>query len=436
MKVSVQEISEIASKVHVELPQEKVSRQLERAYRQLNRTVKLRGFRPGKVPLAILKRHYADQVNHDVAIELVNETLMEALEQTEMQVVSQSDLDRGVLQEGEPFRYSFVVEVRPEVVVSDYQRIPAQRQRLLVTDQEVEAELELRRQANSFLETLEEPRPIQQGDHAVLDFKAFVEGKPLPDGEASGFHLEIGANRFHPEFESKLVGTSMGDQLEIEVTYPADYGNQNLAGKTATFQVVIKDTKEKVLPELDDDFAKDLGEYENLQELRHAVREELERKKKSQIDAEVEVQLTEELVKRNPFELPRSMVEQELQRMLDTIRYRLSARNLTLEQAGMDENTFRERNRDIAEKKVRKSILFDKLAAQEKFEITDEELDQGLHKAAEEAKQPYEKVRGFYQKSNLMEPYRQQLMEEKVMKFLQEQAEITEVDPRATDSAE
>jgi len=436
MKVSVQEISEIASKVQVELPEEKVSRQLERAYRQLNRTVKVRGFRPGKVPLAILKRHYADQVNHEVAVELVNETLMEALEQTRLQVVSQSDLDRGPLQEGEAFRYSFVVEVMPEVVVSDYQKIPAQRERLLVADQEVEAELELRRQANSFLKTLDEPRPIQQGDHAVLDLKTLVEGKPVPDGEANGYHLEVGANRFHPEFESKLVGASKGEQLEIEVAYPADYGNQNLAGKTATFQVVIKDIKEKVLPELDDDFAKDLGEFESLEQLRQAVREGLERKKKSQIDTEVEVQLTEELIRRNPFELPRSMVEQELQRMLDTIRYRLSAQNLTLEQAGMDENTFRERNRDNAEKKVRKSILLDKLAAQERFEVTDEELDQGLHKAAEEAKQPYEKIRGLYQKSNLMESYRQQLMEEKVLKFLQDQAEITEVDPRATDSAE
>jgi trigger factor len=436
MKVSVQEISEITRKVHVELPQEKVSLHLEKAYRQLNRTAKIRGFRPGKVPLAILKRHYGDQVHHEVGLELVNETLMEAVEQTEMQVVSQSDLDRGPLQDGEPFRYSFMVEVSPEIVVGDYQKIPVQRQRLVLSDEEVDAELELRRQENSYLKSLEEPRPIRQGDHAVLDFKTFAEGKPVPDGEAKGFHLEVGGERFHPEFESKLIGASNGDQLEIEVAYPADYGNKDLAGKKATFQVVVKDTKERVLPELDDDFAKGLGEFESLEKLRLAVHQELELKKQNEIETDIGMQLVEELIKRNPFELPQGMVEQELQRMLDTVRYRLTAQNLTLEQVGMNEDTFKERNRDIAEKKVQKSILLERIADQEGFEISDEELDQGLHKAAEETNQSYEKVRDLYHQSNLIEPYRRGLMEEKVLKSLHDQAEVTEVDSRATGSEE
>ncbi len=433
MKVSIQDVSEITRRVQVELPEEKVNNHLEKAYRRLNRTVKVKGFRPGKVPLAILKRHYADQVKHDVGMELVNETLMAALEQTEIQAVSQSDLDTDPLQEGEPFRYSFLVEVRPEIVVQDYQNIPANRQRLVVTDEEVAAELELRRQTNSYLKTLEESRPIQQGDHAVLDFKAFAEGKPVPGGETKGFHLEVGANRFHPDFETQLLGTSKNESKEIVVPFPADHGNQHLAGKNVTFEVVVKDIKEKVLPELNDDFAKDLGEFDTLDELRISVRAELERKRKSHIDAEVGQQILEELINRNPFEVPRSMVEQELQRMLDTILYRLSAQNLTLEQAGMDENTFRERNRDNAEREVRKSILLERIAVQKDFEVSDEELDQGLHKAAEEAKQPYDKVRDFYQKNNLMEPYRRQLLEEKVINFLLDQAEITEVDAPATD---
>jgi trigger factor len=222
MKISVEEIGETARKVHVELPEEKVDRHLKKAYQQLNRTAKVRGFRPGKVPLAILKRQYADQVNHEVGLELVNETLMEALEQTDIEAVGQSDLDREPLQEGEPFRYSFIVEVRPEVVVKDYKNIPAQKKPLVVEEEEVDAELEVRRQANSYLKSLEEPRPIQQGDHAVLDFKAFAEGKPVPDGEAKGFHLEVGGNRFNPEFETKLIGASKGEQREIEVTFPPD----------------------------------------------------------------------------------------------------------------------------------------------------------------------------------------------------------------------
>ena len=436
MKISVEEISETARKVHVELPEDTVNRHLKKAYQKLNRTAKVRGFRPGKVPLAILKRQYADQVHHEVGLELVNETLMEAVKQTDIEAVGQSDLDREPLQEGEPFRYSFIVEVRPEVVVTDYKKIPAQKKQLVVNEEEIDAELELRRQANSYLKSLEELRPIQQGDHAVLDFKAFAEGKPVPDGEAKGFHLEVGGNRFNPDFETKLIGANKGEQREIEVTFPPDYGNKNLAGKNATFQVEIKDIKEQGLPELDDEFAKNLGDFDNLEDLRTAVRQELESKKEQQADAEVWGQVLDELISRNPFDVPQSMVEQELQRMVDTIRYRLSAQNLTLEQAGMDEETFKERNREAAERRVRATILLERIAQQESLEVSDEEVDEGLHRSAKDMNQSFEQVRDFYKNNNLMEPYKRQLMEEKVINFLRDHADLTEVEEAASGSGE
>ena len=436
MKVSVEQISEIASRVKVELPEDKVSRQIKKAYNRLNRSAKVRGFRPGKVPLTILKRHYGDQVNQEVGIELVNDTLMEALEKTEMDVVSQSDLEKEPLQEGEPFRYSFVVEVKPQVHAREYKNIPAKRPSVDVSDEEVAAELELRRQTNFHLRSLEEQRPIQLGDHAVLDFTTFADGKPVPDGEAKGFHLEVGSNRFNPELENELIGASKGEEREIQVAFPVDYGNKNLAGKNATFKVKVKDIKEKVLPELNDEFAKNLGGFESLGDLRLAVRQELESSKTKRIDDEVWVQICDELINRNPFEVPKSMVEQELQRMLDTIRYRLSSQNLTLEQAGMDEGTFRERNRELAEKRVRTSILLEKISHQESLEINDEELDQSLHLTAEKMNQPYDKVRDFYFGSNMMDSYRHQLLEDKVINYLRDQADITEVNQIPTTGPE
>jgi trigger factor len=436
MKVSVEQIGEITSRVKVELPEEAVRRELRKAYNRLNRSAKVRGFRPGKVPLTILKRHYGDQVNHEVGWELVNDSLMEAVKQTGMEVVSQYDLDRGPLQEGEPFRYSFVVEMKPQVHAQDYKNIPAKRPPVDVSDEEVAAELDLRRQENFHLRSLEEPRPIHQGDHAVLDFKTLVDGKPVPDGEAKGFHLEVGSNRFNPEFENKLIGVSKGEERDIQVSFPVDYGNKNLAGKKATFQVAVKDIKEKVLPELNDEFAENLGEFESLEDLRSAVRQELESSKKKRIDDEVWVQLRDELLRRNPFEVPRSMVEQELQRMLDTIRFRLSSQNLTLEQAGIDEDTFKERNRQMAEKRVRTSILLERISHQEGLEISDEELEEGLHRAADKMNQPFDKVRDFYLRSNMMDSYRHQLLEEKVINFLQDQADITEGEQLATTGPE
>ena len=436
MKVSVEQISEIASRIKVELPEETVTRQLKKAYNRLNRSAKVRGFRPGKVPLNILKRHYGDQVNQEVGMELVNDTLMEALEKTEMEVVSQSDLDREPLQEGEPFRYSFVVEVKPQVHARDYKNIPAKRPPVDVSDEEVAAELELRRQTNFHLRSLEEARPIQLGDHAVLDFTTFADGKPVPDGEARGFHLEVGSNRFSPEFENELIGASKGEEREIQVAFPLDYGNKYLAGKKATFQVAVNDIKEKVLPELNDEFAKNLGEFESLEDLRSSIRKELESSKRKRRDDEVWVQISDELLKRNPFEVPKGMVEQELQRMLDTIRFRLSSQNLTLEQAGMDEDTFRERNRQLAEKRVRTSILLEKVSHQEGLKISDEELEQALHSSAEKMNQPFDKVRDFYLKNKMLDSYRHQLLEEKVINFLQDQADITEGELVATTGLE
>ena len=273
------------------------------------------------------------------------------------------------------------------------------------------------------------------GDQVVLDFTTFADGRPVPGGEAKSFHLEVGSNRFSPDFENKLIGVSKGEQRDIEVTFPSDYGNEHLAGKTATFQVLIQDIKEKVLPELNDEFAKRLGEFETLEDLRTAVLRELESKKKEQQDSGLWQQIRDELIRRNPFEVPQSMVEQELQRMLDTIQYRLTAQNLTLEQAGIDEKMFKERHREIAEVKVRTSIILENIAQQERLTIEEEDLEQAFKETAAKMNQPYDKVKDFYQRSNLLESYRNQLLEEKVFNFLKDQAIITEVDaPTTADS--
>jgi trigger factor len=170
--------------------------------------------------------------------------------------------------------------------------------------------------------------------------------------------------------------------------------------------------------------------------LRTAVRQELESKKEQQVDAEIWAQVLDELISRNPFDVPQSMVEQELQRMLDTIRYRLSAQNLTLAQAGMDEETFKERNREAAERRVRATILLERIAQQESLEVSDEEVDQGLHRSAKDMNQSYEQVRDFYKNNNLMEPYKRQLMEEKVINFLRDHADLTEVEEVASGPGE
>jgi len=180
MKVSVEQLSQVRRKVHVEIPRETVTRELDKAYRQLSRTVRIKGFRPGKVPLAILKRQYGSEVQNETGLQLIKDTVTEALKQGEIEAASDPRLDREPLLEGEPFRYSVVVEVKPDITVKDYGKIPVRRKQVQVTDGEVDVQLELRRQAGGFLRTLGEGRPIRQGDHVLVDFKSFAGTRPVP----------------------------------------------------------------------------------------------------------------------------------------------------------------------------------------------------------------------------------------------------------------
>jgi len=435
MKVSVEQLSAIERKVHVELPQETVRRGLDKAYRELSRTLKIKGFRPGKVPLDILKRRFGTQVENDVGLQLVNDSFVDAMKQGAIEAVSDPRLDREPLLEGQPFRYSVVVEIKPEIIVRDYAKLPVRRKRVDVSDEEVGVQLELRRQANAFLRTRGDDHPVGTGDHVLLDFRAFIGSQPVPGGEAKGYELEIGSNRFSAEFENKLLGALKGEEREVEVTYPADHPNKNLAGRTVRFEVTVKDVMERLVPELNDEFARTLGSAQNLEELRGLIRQQAEKQKKTANDGEVRQQLVDELTARNPFEVPQGMVERELQRMLETIRYRLAAQNVTLEQAGIQEGTFKQQNRDRAENSVRATLLLERLAAQENLVVTDDELEEGLRRAAEEMNRPPDKVKEFYRKNNLMEPLRRQLLEEKVVKLLVEQADITEVPPDPPGSA-
>jgi trigger factor len=433
MKVSVERLSPVRRKVHVEVPQEVVRRELDQAYRQLSRTVRIKGFRPGKVPLAILKRRYGSQVQDETSLQLVKDTVAEAFKQGEVEAVSDPELGREPLLEGEPFRYSVVVEVKPDIAVRDYGKIPVRRKQVQVTDSEVEAQLALRREASGFLRTLGEDRVIRRGDYALLDFKSFTGTRPVPGGEVKGYQLEVGAERFNPEFEEKLLGATKGEQRSIEVPFAADHHNKNLAGKRVRFEVVVKDVMERQVPELNDEFARTTGTVQTLEELRRLIRQQLEKQKAKAVDAEVRQQLVDEVIARNPFEVPNGIVERELQRMLETIRYRLAAQHVTLEQAGIREETFAQQNRDRAEKSARANLILERLAVDQGLTVTDEELDEGLRRSAEDLNRPLEQVKDFYAKNNLIEPFRSQLLEEKVLRLLLDQALVTEVPPGSPD---
>ena len=270
MKASVEEISAIKRKISVEIPEDQVVKEVDSLYKDLGQKAKIKGFRPGKVPRNILERYFKDYVKAEVIQKLIEESYPKALSETELQPVSPPAIDPGEFEGGKPFQYSAVIEIKPDFKPEGYTGLNIEGKKEEVKDEEVEQRLKALQNLHANLNTISEARPIQTGDYVIVDYEAKVEGKPLEGGKAIDFTVEVGSGQFIPTFEEKLIGLRLEEEKEIEVSFPADYGYQKWAGKTISFHVKIKEIKAKILPPLDDEFAKDLG-YSSLEELRSQI---------------------------------------------------------------------------------------------------------------------------------------------------------------------
>jgi len=424
MRANAEEISPIKKKLSIEIPEDQVGREVDSFYKELGRTAKIKGFRPGKVPRNILQRYFKDYIKAEVVRKLIEDSYPKALTETHLEPVSPPVVDPGEFTEGKSFQYSAVIEVKPEIKLEGYTGLKIEGKKEDVKDEEVEQRLKALQNLHSNLKTLLEVRPIRSGDFVILNYEASLNGKPLEGGKAIDFTVEVGSGQFIPAFEEKLIGLKPEEEREIEVTFPQDYGYQKWAGKTISFQVKIKEIKEKILPPLDDEFAKDLGDYSSLGELKAKLKEDIEKEKKLALERQLKDRVVDRLLEANAFEVPESLVEEQTKALVSDMKLKLAAQGVDLKNLGVTEEKLHEDYKAMAEKQVRTFLILEKIAGQEGIAVTDQEAEDRLKEMSERMHQKFDTVKQYYEKNGLLPELKAGILRDKALSFLLEKAEI------------
>jgi trigger factor len=428
MHSQIDQISPILVEVKVEVPWAKVNESLEVAYRNLQRTARVRGFRPGKVPRNVVKSLMGKNVERDVSSQLVEEGLGEAVKQHALDPVSVSQMDSPALAQGQAFSFTAKLEVKPKIDKVDTSSLVVQRPRESVEESDIARELEQLREQNAELVALTESRPAREGDILTLDIEVTVEGQPRSDLSSTDTRAELGSERLLAEIEAGLAGASAGEQREVSLTFGDDYGHEALRGKPAMFKIRVKQIQEKVLPELDDELAKDL-EHESLDALRADVHKRLTDAGQRRADTQLREQVVERLIEANPVPVPPSLVERQERAMLAEL-YQLQ--QMLGRPIPFDEEMHAQMHQR-AERKIRAMLLLSALAEQQKIAVTDEEVEAKLKEIADQSGKHIAKVRAEHQ-GERRETLHSQLLHNRLLEYLLSQATISDAPvPEATE---
>jgi len=425
MKVQLEEISPIKKKLTIEVEVEQIRKEWESVVKNLNKKVKLKGFRTGKIPVNVLTKYYGPQIEEEVVSQIINRTYPEALKETEVIPISMPELDYPPLDKEAPFIYKAEIELKPEIPVAEYKGLEVKKPVVSITEEDVEKRLTAIRMSHGELVALEEERPLQKGDFAIIDYKSFMDGKEVPGGSAQNFDLEAGAGYFNAEFEKELEGMKKEETKEFDIDFPEDFGNPALAGKKVRYLVVLKEIKKRNLPDLNDSFAQSLGkDFSSLEDLRKKIREDMEQEENRKAEMKLKEDLTDGLISKTEFEIPEALVNREIQQMMMRFEQNLTHQGLTWEKAGLEPARLMEKFHPPAQKLARKKLILEKVAQLESIIVSPEEIDEELQRIARNVNQSVTLVREIYNKNNLMPELSQQLLEEKTLNFLQEHATI------------
>lgn len=422
-------------KLEIEVAAPEVDTALARAYRKVVRKINLPGFRKGKVPRRILESRFGPEILHEEALEfLLPPAYAQALEEAGVEPISQPEFDLKQLGEGKPLLFHAVVEVLPPVELGEYKGIAVEREKVDITDEAVERYLQALREQHARLVPLE-GEAAAAGDLVLIDFQGFIDGEPFPEGEAENYSLELGSNTFIPGFEEQLIGAAADTEREIKVKYPDDYRKAELAGKEALFKVKVRQVKRKQLPELDDDFVKEVSERETLAEFKDEVRARLEKNAQERARVRLEETLIEKLSDASRVELPETLVERQIDRMIGDMDQYLRYQGLTLEKfaemSGQSIEEIRAARREEAEKRTKANLVLDAVVKKEGIDVADSEIEEKILSLAEQYGSDPGHAREILEKQGRITLLKEEIRMRKVIDLLVREAKITETNEPA-----
>ena len=424
MQVNVSRKSPVVMELNVEVPADRVKAEVDKAYKSLEKKSHVKGFRPGKAPRSVLAHLFGPQLQNDVANAIVNDTLPKALSEKNVTPVSQPSVVPGKLDANTTFSYVATFEVQPEIDDVKYEGFELTRPPVVADEKMVDEQVEQLRQRHAALKPPEPARPAKKADVLTIDFTLSVEGKTIKEGGGQGVQLVLGSGQVLPELDAALIGKSVGDKFEADVTFPVGHPSAELRGKKAQFAVTVQDQKEKVLPTVDDEFAKDVGQYQTLVELRADIHTKLEKAMKDQSDMALAEQIVEKLNAENPLDVPPSLVAQQadlMGREVDAQARRMNQR--FTQQQVLD---LRARIAADAEKKVRAGLLMAAIARKNGFQVNDADIEKGLQELAQETGKAVAKLKVEYRDPNKRNMLIGMILEDKILDFLEAKSKITD----------
>ena len=401
MSFTVDKLEKNMVKLTIEVDAEEFAKGMEAAYEKNKNKISVPGFRKGKVPKQMIEKMYGAGIFYeDAANAIIPKEYQRAAVESGLDIVSQPEIDVTQIEEGKNFIFTATVAVRPEVTLGTYKGVEIAKVSTEVTDEDLEAEIKKVQEQNARIINVED-RPVQDKDDTVIDFEGFMNGVPFAGGKGENYPLTIGSHSFIDTFEEQMIGMNIGEEKELNVTFPEDYHAENLKGKPATFKVTVKEIKEKQLPELDDDFAQDVSDFDTLAEYKDDLKKKIAERKESEAKAKKESEAIEKVVEAAKMDIPQAMIDTQVNRMLEDFAMRLQQQGLSVEQyfqyTGMTADKIMEEMKPEAVKRIKNSLVLEAVAKAENIEVSEEEFEAELQKMADMYKMEIEKIKEFMQ---------------------------------------
>ncbi|MDY6329403.1 MAG: trigger factor [Lachnospiraceae bacterium] len=425
MSLQVEKLEKNMAKLTIEVSAEEVEKAIEKAYQKQKSRISVPGFRKGKVPRKMVEKMYGVGVFYEDAVNDMIPTAYEAaVKESELEIVSQPKIDVVQIEAGKEFIFTAEVAVKPEVELGEYKGVEVPKSDVSVSDEEIMAEIDREREQNSRIITVDD-RAVEDGDMTVIDFEGFVDGVAFEGGKGTDYPLTIGSHSFIDTFEEQLIGKNIGEEVDVNVTFPEEYHAEELKGKPALFKVTVKEIKKKELPELDNDFVEDVSEFSTVDEYKASIKTKIEEKKVDEAKSAKEEAAIEKIIEGAKMEIPDAMVDSQVRQMAEDFARRISAQGLTIDQyfqyTGLTSDKLLEQMRPQALKRIQSRLVLEAVADKENFEVTDEDVNNEINDMASAYQMEADKLKDLLTDAD-KENMKKDIQVKKAVEFVTENA--------------